>query len=478
MMAMEQTASPDSSIRSAPQSATSFIVSFAGSIFQTYGIVWMACDTPTTGSLHLPHLFSTAAHFLLIAAAAHVFAVWVNAKMFSGLVDVSVPLLVLTIWPSVVWSPLLVLLIKENSAWTILIPPLIFASATRSLMRWTATDEDTSRNQPQPVPTLFQIERAQSFLRSIGPALIAAFAFQAAFAELALASYFSSGLLLAAGVSILIWSYPARPRPLPNRAMAPSFRSVFSRTSLVFLLLAIALIPYLALPRLATGANAFMQIKPKSTQSKNARQVADQSNSDNSYLGIILLSPKKPHHRVILQPPSINTGNAPRKPVMIPFDGAYWYFKPPDQRPRPGAIITHGDPTKKTIRSTNTLPLLMEAHQFLSLPIRINSFSAIRLSIENADHLPGAIYIEIRLRNIGPKGITSQSLGAQLLPSSARPITYASLIAPPVNEALTFHIPHSTRLRQFNEITVAIEPAKQRSLVGTRVAVQSFELLP
>ncbi|WP_188759569.1 hypothetical protein [Edaphobacter acidisoli] len=475
-MATEQIASPDS-IDSAPQSATSFIVAFVGSIFQTCGIVWMACDTPTTGALHLPHLFSTAAHFLLVAAAAHVFAVWVNATMFSGLVDVSVPLLALTIWPSVVWSPLLILLIKENSVWTILIPPLIFVSATRSLIRWTATDEATTPNQSQ-IPTLFQIERTQSFLRSIGPAIIAALAFQSTIAELALTNYFSSGLQLAAGISILIWSYPAKLRPIRSRAVPTSFRSVVSRTGLVYLLLAIALIPYLAVPRLAIGANAFMHIKPKSTQSKNVKQVAAHSNSDDSYLGIILLSPKKPHPRVIPQPAPIRPSSAPRQSVTIPFDGAYWYFKPPYQRPRPGAIIAHGDPTKKTIRSTNALPLLMEAHQFLGLPIRTTSFSAIRLSIENADHIPGAIFVEIRLRNIGPKGITSQSLGAQVLPSSTRRITYASLISPPVEELLTFHIPRSTRLRQFNEITVAIEPAKERSLVGTRVAVQSFELLP
>ena len=471
MMATEQIAPADSN------SATSFIVAFTGSILQTCGIVWMACDTPTSGMLHLPHLFITAAHFLLVAAAAHIFSIWINGLMFRGLVDASIPLLIRTIWPSVAWSPLLILLIKENSPWAILIPPLIFASATRSLIRWTASAEDPP-SQTGPIPTLFQTPHHQPFLRSIGPAILAAFAFQAALAELALTNYFSSGLLLAAGISTLLWSYPPNLHPIPNRATAPSFRSLSSRTSLVFLLLAIALIPYLAFPTLAKDATAVLETRPKSTSNKNAKQGADPFNAKDSYLGIILLPPRKPHRKVILPPNLTKASGVPRQPVVIPFDGAYWYFKPPDQRPEPGAIIAHGDPTKKTIRSTNALPLIMEAHQFLGLPIRMNSLSAIRLSIENADHIPGVIYIEIRLRNISPKGVTSQSLGAQVLPSSTHPITYASLIRPPVDEVLTFHFPHPTHLHQFNEITVAIEPNKERSLIGTRVAIQSFELLP
>lgn len=473
MTATEQVATPASVIDHSPRSATSFIVPFVGSIFQTCGIVWMACDTPTTGKLLLPHLFITAAHFLLIAAAAHIFAVWINAEMFSGLVDASSTLLILTLWPSIVWAPLFILLIKENSVWTILIPPIIFASATRSLRRWTATSDAAPPNQSQPVSTLFQAQHTQSFLRSIGPAIIAAAAFQAALAELALTNYFYSSLLLATGTAILVWSYPFRVHPIPDRAMDLSFRKLIRRTILVFLLLAIALIPYLVSPTLARDANTFIQTKHKPTQSKSA-QKAD----DDSYLGIILLPPRKPHHRIVIQPATITPSGAPKQPVVIPFDGAYWYFKPPDQSPRPGAVIARGDPTKKTIRSTNTLPLLMEAHQSLGLPIQMNSFSAIRLSIKSADHIPGAIYIDIRLRNISPKGIQSQSLGAQLLPSTTHPITYASLIAQPTDELLTFHIPHSTRLHQFNEITVAIEPAKTRNLVGARVAVQSFELLP
>src|ERR1700691_5272028 len=45
----------------------------------------------------------------------------------------------------------------------------------------------------------------------------------------------------------------------------------------------------------------------------------------------------------------MTTTGALKVTKMIPFDGAYWYFKWPDTRPAPNASVTQGDPVRKRI---------------------------------------------------------------------------------------------------------------------------------
>lgn len=87
------------------------------------------------------------------------------------------------------------------------------------------------------------------------------------------------------------------------------------------------------------------------------------------------------------------------KPVIIPFDGAYWYFKQPDQRPKGDAPTVRDDPLSKNIRPTNMRPLSMEAHQNLNMSIKVDCCRTLRLAIRNADHEPGAIFVEVLLRD-------------------------------------------------------------------------------
>ena len=195
------------------------------------------------------------------------------------------------------------------------------------------------------------------------------------------------------------------------------------------------------------------------------------------YSGVILLLPPKPPQAI--RPPAPELAqefkNARVEPKVIPFDGAYWYFKEPDIRPEPDARVVHGDPLKARINSTNDVPLSMEAHQVLLSPISMSCCSALRVDTVNADDRSGTIAIEVVLRNSGPKAGSGLSLGTMVLPSSTGAIP---LDREPVHESLTFRFPRNARRKQFDEITIRIKPAGERALAASQVSVESFALVP
>ena len=166
----------------------------------------------------------------------------------------------------------------------------------------------------------------------------------------------------------------------------------------------------------------------------------------------------------------------PAKPLVIVFDGAYWFYKNPDQRPKPDAKVQHGDPLKTRIRSADWQPLLMAAHQSLGTPIQVSCCSMFRIDLVNADDRPGALAIEVQLSDSRAKGSKTLSLGSMVLHSSDASRVF--LNRPPVEETLNFRLSSIPQGSQFDEITVFIKPARERSLAGVRVAIKDFVLVP
>jgi hypothetical protein len=240
----------------------------------------------------------------------------------------------------------------------------------------------------------------------------------------------------------------------------------------------IALIPFLRHSRFAVGLSAFLSAGRVNASGPPLPEVARSLVPGSYYSGVILVLPPKPREEIIPPAPVSHTqfSTVRSKPAIIPFDGAYWYFKRPDQRPKADAPIVRGDPTKANILSTDFQPLSMEAHQYLDTPIKADCCSAIRLAIRNADDRPGAIFIEVLLKDTASKVSPAQSLGSLVLPSSEE--RHISLNRPPVDEVLSFPFPPGAHGKQFDEIIVAIKPAKERARTGAHTAVQHFELVP
>jgi hypothetical protein len=387
--------------------------------------------------------------------------------------------LIIATWLSVAWLPLLIVLDKEGSIWVCAILPLLLGNAVRFIglkVSWRDTEGDEAQQESTNYG-LFHIEESPSLWRTLLPSVVTVLATQAGIVALLMNHAWIAGFMF----SIALTLFSSRNhlkgilvQPCQDRKRVLRSSAIYSL--LVLVLIGIALMPYLKNRAGRTELDALLGIKrttpPSSLVAKGSKP------SGEEYSGIVLLLPPKPHHDIVPPKPvsdSRITG-VPRKPIVIPFDGAYWYFKRPDKRPERDARVQRGDPLKENIRSTDRLPLLMAAHQTLLRPIKMDCCKALRVELINADNRPGAITIEILLRETSTQSMSMLSLGSIVIPSStARSV---SLTRAPAHESLTFHFPPGSQGKSFDEITLLIKPAWERALAGSKVAISDFVLIP
>jgi hypothetical protein len=289
-------------------------------------------------------------------------------------------------------------------------------------------------------------------------------------------SWLAGHRLLASGLhascsSLLVWRW--------------SYRSVKGKRSKRFLVFRVALVGAVAIlltsavlaPSLSGGyfgarSRAYLGMqKPESARRQTAA-------TDTSYRGIILWT--MPPKKKTLAPPSprensLSIGRI-AKPLIIPFDGVYWYFKKPDTQPHHDAHVVHGDPMRVDIHSTDWHPLIVEAHQRLGTRLPLTCCSDLEVTIKNGDNRPGDIAIGVLLTDSSSPGRPSEYLGRKVVVSSEA--GHFSLNRSPVSEMLTFAIPAHASLREFDEITVVFLPARERSLGGEQIAILCFTLVP
>ena len=166
------------------------------------------------------------------------------------------------------------------------------------------------------------------------------------------------------------------------------------------------------------------------------------------YSGVILYLPQKPKEKIMAPAPTNANafGPARGKPMVIPFDGVYWYFQPPDERPEADAHVVHGDPVKISVHSTEHLPLLMEAHQELGSSMTMDCCRMLRVVLRNGDNLRGMIFLEAILKDTISKKHSAISLGSLYLRSSEDSTSNAAVARPDghsAEETLSYPIPAS-----------------------------------
>jgi hypothetical protein len=235
----------------------------------------------------------------------------------------------------------------------------------------------------------------------------------------------------------------------------------------VWMMTVVALLPFLAGMSVAMrGWMGMPAVKAATAATKLAHGAA------RDWMGIILLRPKMRH--AMVTPLLTSQPDSMKKSDVIPFDGQYWYFQPPDSGPGPTAHVAQGDPTKDRIRSTNTLAVMMEAHQHLPKEMEANCCRALQLNVVNADAVPGSISVEVQLRDSGRKTASTVWLGSKVLASST--VSPMPLKRAPVHETLTFQIPRGSKGSKFDEITVKVKPEMGRTLAAPQVGIESFAL--
>jgi hypothetical protein len=446
------------------------------SLVLTGVIVSALCRPPLHPSLTWLSLSVSAFSFILVAAAANFFTVWCLWRILKQEIGSSIGPVVAGVWTAAVWLPLLALLVQENSALMAAVLPLIAISAALFLRRWKSNHEQVPADLTVS-PSLFRMQEESSLLRAVLPAIMSSIAIQAGMAAVLLGHSLFAGLLFAIGIVVPVWVFPGKVRSAETSRgkRRYSSRSIVANSLVALLLTAVALMPFLGRSRFAKGLSALLQTTPVRAATKVSPKSPE---AWDYYSGVILVLPAKPHKEIVPPTPKTHVvlANAPAKPVTIPFDGTYWYFKRPDRRPKPDARVVRGDPMRANIHSTDYLPLSMEAHQHLGSYVQMTCCSALLLAIRNGDDRVGMIAVEILLRDSAARGAPAQSLGSVVVRSSQD--RHIPLNRAPVDEVLRFPFPRGPHAKQFDEITVVIQPARERERAGAHIAVEHFELLP
>ena len=288
---------------------------------------------------------------------------------------------------------------------------------------------------------------------------------------LAIAGYLLfPGALLSTSLAMFVWRWTALDRSSTDK-FAGSKQSILLCAFAIFFTV-FALIPWVA---------AKLNRRNDVAAHKPALITHESKDSDvpgSDYVGIILWPPPVKKTEIVPPKPhsaSFEIGRAAR-PVVIPFDGQYWYFKAPSTRPGPRAHVAHGRSTYVNVRSTDSAPLLMEAYQNLGTSIDLSCCSEIDVAITNADVRPGTIALGLRLADSTSLGEPSHALGYRtIISSNTAPIL---LNRPPVYEVLRFPIPRQPTIHRFDEITIEFLAARERARAGAKVSIQTFTLIP
>lgn len=189
----------------------------------------------------------------------------------------------------------------------------------------------------------------------------------------------------------------------------------------------------------------------------------------------IILWPLSEKKQIVapLPAPTVFLASVTAKPLLIRFDGEYWYFQAPENRPGPNAHVAHGNPSALNIQSTNFIPLTMEAHQNFAPAIRLASCREIHVTIDNRDSRPGIINVALLLTDSTSRGKPTLYLGQQPVVTGQTYLNSAAVL-----QTLRFPISASGNIRKFDEITVMFLPDGAHFGAGPKIAIREFQLLP
>jgi heme/copper-type cytochrome/quinol oxidase subunit 2 len=208
-----------------------------------------------------------------------------------------------------------------------------------------------------------------------------------------------------------------------------------------------------------------------------------QSNGQTTPMGVdgyesVILWPY-PDKRPVMPPITTNEvllAPGSKEPLVIRFNGPYWYFQAPNKFPGPAAHKAQGTPIGFDIQSNNSVPLVMDAHQYLGAAIPLALCREITVEIENRDNTAGAISIGVLLMDGASAKQATLYLGEQPIVSTQP--QHFTVKPSPVSETLHFPIPRAAMIHKFSEITVLVLPDIEHAFNAPKIAIQQFQLYP
>lgn len=385
------------------------------------------------------------------------------------------------------WIAPLVLFVRENSAWTIVISAILTIFVASQLndeskaLPENHSDGLLTSLHPDPQPLFPRLGLLVSFFAAICAqvSVIAGIADQVV----------TGAILSAFAFGLWAWAYPrskgasALPRPRPYSKPLVSFIAVY-------LLMVFGLMPFLrhgSGHRNMAGAYPWPWHRPAdaSTQQPRAGTMVPRSKAGfvtggSGNRGIILWPEKQLVTKLVAPTPLMTNaigirGNA--EPLVIPFDGVYWFFKSPDVQPPSESRQAQISPETVDIRSTDHEPLSIEAYDHLANLIDLDCCSRIEVAIRNADRYPQSVSLELSLMNTMLPHKPSVSLGRMMV-NSTPPWNLYETKRPAINETLKFVIPSQKSLQGFDEVKIVFRLDQARADAGARIAIDHFVLVP
>jgi len=188
------------------------------------------------------------------------------------------------------------------------------------------------------------------------------------------------------------------------------------------------------------------------------------------------LYPEIERHTRLMAPPLAGTrgfGAVRSDPLSIPFDGVYWFWRGPSDRPPSNSVVMHGSPSARFFRSTDG-GMSMEARQNLGFAVDPKRYSAIEIFMENADPFPNTVSIILKIRNTTVPGKPILTLGMEAVSAPVSALGSGTASA----QVLRFRIPSAIPIGSFDELRVSYYLQGPRSDRSARIAIDRFRLIP
>jgi hypothetical protein len=383
-----------------------------------------------------------------------------------------------------VWCAPLAILAAHSSPVSLVAGAILLVSATRLMfLRWEEVVEVPPAAQPSDGGDLFTFESPLSREGFPWLAVLTAIAAEASVFMFTIGRFYS-GLSLAGletVLAVLIVSRETR-RPQP-KTVRPMRRAALSLLVAVSLALAAQALPlrreYGNVPGRPKDAREQFNVGEayRLAAARTARGNRDDvpppnvGGADGGYPGIILWPEVRP---VVLLVPPLPSGTGrlkySRNPLGIPFGGEYWMYRDPNRRPPFRSYFRRGSPLMGAFRTTDHVPLRMEARHKLEQPINIRCCSAVRLLILNSDPNPAEVSIELML--LGPR----QKLGSEFSLGTSSISSRAGPAGAPAQETLSFAVPPVQY--QFDEFRVVFHRSPEHPDRSSIIALDRFVLVP
>jgi len=463
--------------------------------FLASGIVaYIVGSLPIAHSLYWGPLIGLAAARVLAVWLGSALAVWILCTIHPAMVGLSPRNIVLQTSLDSLWLAPLAILVRERSPWSMVVAFVLVRGVAKTICSFhnPAGSDEADESMPLSLTsTTFAATQTSSWFRRQLWAAVAGLCAQIG-ALAGFAGYALAAALLVGGSSGLWTHLGARNFSSEKCQRLFDINSTWRIVTVIVLMIVITagtLTPYLEHTHIFGGFGIASRRHSYHgfSQPQSARQTSQEKSArgwpaaaPDETPGIVLIDEKQMTTKLVAPPPT--TGRAllatfgHARPVIIPFDGVYWFFKAPDVRPPGTSRKARGTPDAVDIRSTDRRPLTVEAYDNFGTVIDTDCCRKIQIAIRNADRYPETVSLELVLINTTSPDEPSQSLGSVVVKSTRPWAIYGK--RPPTTETLDFLVPPNPSLRRFDEAMIVFRLNSAHADTGPKIAIDRFVLVP